>query len=287
MREPVDHAKHHQFQTQTISPLTLLTPIFRYLSAAYITIVVSAIVFSSPVGAESQLHITFAEPGSAAENRVVFETELKDTVSSVADMIDEHFDLTSPLTIHFGDDDGPLFDGISTIYIPYSFLIEVSERFLQGGYEETGVSVITATQDALMHTLLHEFAHAIILAYDLPIVGKEEDAADGLATFLLIDFFNDGQEIAITAADLFDLESNDSDALNDAHFWSEHSLDAQRYYTTLCLIYGSAPQEYATLLTEAGMPIDRAEYCVSEYENTARSWYTLLEPHLLNPEESN
>lgn len=55
--------------------------------------------------------------------------------------------------------------------------------------------------------------------YDLAIVGKEEDATDALATILLIEFFEQGQEIARSAADLFDLESSDIQTFEEADFW--------------------------------------------------------------------
>ena len=77
----------------------------------------------------------------------------------------------------FGGEDGPLFDSEQkTIYIPYFFLDEVKARFIQNNYSSTGVSEADVTMDALMHTMFHEFAHAIIFMYELPVLGREEDA---------------------------------------------------------------------------------------------------------------
>ncbi|OQX37038.1 MAG: hypothetical protein B0D91_07775 [Oceanospirillales bacterium LUC14_002_19_P2] len=112
------------------------------------------------------------------------------------------------------------------------------------------------------------------------MVVKEEDAADGLATLLLIERFEHGQEIALTAADMFALESEDYETLDEPDFWDEHSLDAQRYYTTLCHIYGSDPDNYAYLMEEADIDQDRRELCIDEYDALSNSWNALLAPYL-------
>lgn len=112
------------------------------------------------------------------------------------------------------------------------------------------------------------------------MLGKEEDAVDALANVLLIEFYDGGGDIAISAADLFDLESADVDELEDADFWDEHSLDVQRYYSTLCHVYGSDPQGYGYLLEDAEFSEDRSELCVEEYETISDSWLDLLEPYM-------
>ncbi|HPY42528.1 MAG TPA: DUF4344 domain-containing metallopeptidase, partial [Thiolinea sp.] len=150
-------------------------------------------------------------------------------------------------------------------------------------YEETGVSAQDAMLDAVQHTLFHELAHALIAMYDLPIVGKEEDAADNLATVLLIEYLDDGAEVAISAADLFDLEGEDVKELSEADFWDEHSLDTQRYYTTMCHIYGSDPKKYKDVKVDAGFDKERAETCSDDYELVRENWFKLLKPIMKNP----
>ncbi len=202
-------------------------------------------------------------------------------VEEVVELLNSEFNFANQLTIVFGEEDGPLYDpNINEIHIPYFFITEVEERFLFSGYEETGISIEDATMDALMHTLFHEAAHSFIYMFDLPVIGKEEDAADSLATVLLVEFYEDGAEIAITAADLFQLESEDTEAFSDESFWDEHSLDIQRFYATLCQVYGSNPDEYGYLKESVGFSDERAELCEEEYYNLVRSWMMLLEPYM-------
>ncbi|PJE80307.1 hypothetical protein CI610_00686 [invertebrate metagenome] len=70
-----------------------------------------------------------------------------------------------------------------------------------------------AALDVLAHTLLHEFGHALINMNHIPVVVKEEDAADGFATYLLIEILPGGLNTLLTAADMFELEGEDFDTL--------------------------------------------------------------------------
>jgi hypothetical protein len=63
-------------------------------------------------------------------------------------------------------------------------------------------------------------------------------------------------------------------------FWDEHSLDAQRMYHILCMIYGSNPEAYASLVNPDVLPEQRAKRCPYEYQQRARNWDRLLNDHL-------
>ena len=225
--------------------------------------------------------MTYLPVADNTENQIRQEIEQSRLIQGVITLMRERFHLPSPLTIQFGGDDDPSYDTEShTILIPYHFLAEARERFTETDYSETGMTAQAAALDVLAHTLLHEFGHAIISMNKLPVVVKEEDAADSLAVMLLIERFENGQEIALTAADMFALESEDYDTLEEPDFWDEHSLDAQRYYTTLCHIYGSDPDNYAYLMEEAEIDQDRRELCIDEYDALSTSWNALLAPYL-------
>ncbi len=184
--------------------------------------------------------------------------------------------MSSNLEIRYGAMDGPLFDPESMrIEIPYEFVTEVLKRFEKDNYQETGVMPYEATQDALLHTLGHEYGHAFIFANQVIVLGREEDAVDTLATLLLLHTFENGTDIALSAADLFSLEDEEVQEFVDDHFWGEHSLDAQRYFSTLCLIYGSDPERYADLIPRDQVYIQRDSYCEEEYFRQAENWERL------------
>lgn len=229
----------------------------------------------------NQVSITYQTPLDVAETAIQQQLKASSEITETLALINDTFELKEPLHIIFGGEDGPLFDSEShSILFPYTFINEVESRFTAADYENTGRSIHDATIDAVMHTLFHELAHALIFMHELPIVGKEEDAADGLASILLIAFFNNGQEIAISAADLFDLESTDIEIFEEDDFWDEHSLDIQRYYSTLCHVYGSDPEQYAHIAQDTAFSEERAELCIEEYESLSQSWFALLAPYI-------
>jgi len=230
--------------------------------------------------AETRVEVVFKKPIDQVEKNIQKKLQSSDAITSVVNVINSNFRIPETLNIIFGGDDGPLYDPeTNNIYMPYYFLEEVKKRFVKANYSETGVSINDATLDALMHTLFHEVAHAFIAMFDLPVLGKEEDAADSLASVFLTDYFEQGQEILLSAADLFSLESEDKDALDEQDFWGEHSLDEQRFYSALCHVYGSAPDEYHYLKKDAGFSERRADLCIEEYEALLRSWHTVLKPY--------
>ncbi|ABV89492.1 DUF4344 domain-containing metallopeptidase [Shewanella pealeana] len=189
------------------------------------------------------------------------------------------------LTLVYGAQDGPLFaPELMQIQIPYHFVTEVLSRFTKDEYQKTGVTPKTATQDAILHTLGHEYGHAYIYANEVIVLGREEDAVDTLATLLLINAFEDGAEIALSAADLFALEDEDIDELVEDDFSDEHSLDAQRYHATVCLIYGSDPDKYASLLAgseqDAEQATERGAMCEQEYARQNDNWERLKSRYL-------
>ena len=136
-----------------------------------------------------------------------------------------------------------------------------------------------ATKGATVAMFLHEVAHALIDGWDLPITGREEDAADQFSTLLLINDIPDGNKMALDSARVFkllaDLEKRQKKDYSDAH-----SLDEQRFFNTVCLVYGNRPVQYEYLVRNGILPAERAFDCEEEYARVNRSWQTLLAPHL-------
>lgn len=193
------------------------------------------------------------------------------------DFVNETFRLERSIKVTVGAEDGPLYDpGVSEIQIPYFFYTEIIERFSEIEKDRDEQAVFAS--DAMLHTLFHELGHALIDQLELPIVGKEEDAVDALANVLLLEHYNEGAEMVSNAAELFALEGESRGDLEEEDFWDEHSLDEQRYFHTLCHVYGSDPDYFTDLAEDVGFSADRREICVETYARLVDDWNVLLEP---------
>jgi Putative metallopeptidase len=132
---------------------------------------------------------------------------------------------------------------------------------------------------------MHEVGHALIDQLDLPITGKEEDAVDEIATLLMLEGDKEeggGTSVNMVSAAAFQFSemAASRQSMADLVFWDEHSLDAQRMYGILCLIYGSNPKANAEMVGEEGLPQARADQCAADYAKRARAWERLLENHV-------
>lgn len=143
--------------------------------------------------------------------------------------------------------------------------------------------VIDRSLDTMTFVLYHELGHALIHQLQLPVLGKEEDAADQIATAVLTRQGKTGSQKIISVAMHFsylaEQFSAKGNSINDLPFWNEHSLDAQRMYSIICLIYGSNPEAYVNLLGQGGLPRARAVQCPGEYQNFMWSFITVLQPY--------
>lgn len=192
--------------------------------------------------------------------------------------LNQSFNLQRSITLQFGAEDGPLYDPqADEILIPYEFYKQVVGLFSELHPDEEAHQQQSA-MDSVLHTLFHEFGHAAIDQFSIPVLGREEDAADALASVLLIEYYEDGTEMALNAAELFALESEQRGALQEQDYWDEHSLDEQRYYSTVCHVVGSDTEQYSELAETVGFSAERVESCEFEYQQLVTDWEFLLEP---------
>src|SRR5262245_15755078 len=126
-----------------------------------------------------------------------------------------------------------------------------------------------------LYVALHELGHALIDVLDLPVVGREEDAADQFAALFFINVAERDLGLVmgvVMAAQFFRRADADQ-----AVFWDNHSFGEARYYALLCLIYGGAPSARDAI--GRVLPPARAAQCPDEYRQVRRGWNRLLQTH--------
>jgi hypothetical protein len=130
----------------------------------------------------------------------------------------------------------------------------------------------------------HELGHMAIDIYELPVTGREEDVADQLAAYWMLEPVDgkvnaDYVEAAKDTAEWYNLASAAAEDLDESSFSDEHTLNQARAYNFQCWIYGSDTQANADIVDSGRLPEERADQCEDEYSQLARAWAALLEPH--------
>jgi hypothetical protein len=134
-----------------------------------------------------------------------------------------------------------------------------------------------SVDNAVTFAFYHELGHALVNVLDLPITGREEDAVDQLATYLVSDGTDAEETTALDGAIAFLLMAKNAKGPPTA-FWDQHSMGEQRFYSIICSLYGDAPDKYKSVVTEGLLPKDRAAQCIPEWKKVERSWSRLLAP---------
>ena len=135
-----------------------------------------------------------------------------------------------------------------------------------------------AVKGATAATFFHEVGHGLIDAWKIPTTGREEDAVDQLSTLVLIEATEDGEQMALEGALSFKLYADFEKG--EKIYWDEHSLDEQRFFDTICLVYGHDEEKYGYLVKDGTLPEERAQFCSEDYRKVSDSWRKLLAPYL-------
>lgn len=228
-----------------------------------------------------QVEVVWEEPETEEDalGREILEASETEAVASA---LAEAFELPRPLLVRGvdGDEGGPFYSPEdNSITLPYGFatlVLGVTESSdPEAGEEEIGERVGAVNS----FVLAHEFAHALIADFNLPVLGKEEDAADSIATFVLLNV-PEGVAFASDAAAFWIAFSGRQEPPQLADYADVHSLDLQRADSVLCWVAGSGEAAYEEVAELELLPPERLESCPSEYAQLVDSIEQELKPHL-------
>ena len=163
------------------------------------------------------------------------------------------------------------------IFLCYQLVDEYYVLFAKKIKDKTKLDdAVTAATAA---TFFHELGHGLVDAWKVPITGREEDAVDQLSTLVLIEATEDGEQMALDGALAFKLYA-DLASGEKKIYWDEHSLDEQRFFDTICLVYGHDDEKFAYLVDNGTLPEERALLCPQDYNRVKGAWQQLLGPYL-------
>ena len=145
-----------------------------------------------------------------------------------------------------------------------------------------GVQRGDAIVGAVIDTLFHEAAHGIFDLLQIPVMGREEDAADFFSIYLMLQFPPDDARRLIEGI-AFNMGSEARKDFSERplpqKFAGPHGPNVQRHYNVLCLAY-AANQALFNNEVPAGLPPWRARSCWEEWAMLKRSFTQLILPHV-------
>jgi Putative metallopeptidase len=143
-----------------------------------------------------------------------------------------------------------------------------------------GLTPEDAVIGPVVEVFLHEVGHALFDLLRVPILGREEDAADQLAAYTMLQLGKAFARTTIVGVAWMYGQDAKRSTVGLSHYADVHSLDAQRFYNVLCLAYGADPKLFADMVEQKYLPRERAEGCADEYRQVAYAVQTLLSPHV-------
>src|SRR5260370_12706490 len=139
----------------------------------------------------------------------------------------------------------------------------------------------------MLFVLLHELAHAAIADLELPVLGREEGAADEVAVvrMLWVGSAFTRSVLADATKGWFFSARRDRKEGEPLAFYDEHSLDQQRAYQIVCLMVGHDPNAMADLAHDMKLTAHRRESCKRDFAKASASWAAVLKPHRRQPDQ--
>jgi hypothetical protein len=126
--------------------------------------------------------------------------------------------------------------------------------------------------------LFHEVGHALFDILEVPVLGREEDAADQIAGFIMLQFGKDVARTAINGSAFTWITR--ASASTKPNLADIHSTPQQRVYTFACIAYGGDPATFEDYVQKELLPKERAANCKTEYEQAKTAFSKTILPYV-------
>jgi hypothetical protein len=172
-----------------------------------------------------------------------------------------------------------------TVSVCYEYLQEIWKS-MPKEMMAAGVTQADAICGQLFFAMAHELGHAMYDIFDVPVFGRQEDAADQFASFIILQFGGEQAHRLIKGAAYayYDYVKNFNEkpkvTVPLAAFSSDHGSPEERYYNLLCTAYGYDEKLFAAVVEKEYLPQSRAKKCKFEYEDLKFAFDQVFMPHL-------
>jgi hypothetical protein len=170
-------------------------------------------------------------------------------------------------------------DSDHSVTVCYEYLEEIM-RYAPKETTAAGVTPINALVGPTVEVFLHEISHAVFDLLKVPILGREEDAADQLASYWMIQLGKEEARSMVAGVAFMYWREAKEESPQLEHFADVHGLPAQRFYNLLCIAYGAEPELFKDVVEKGYLPQDRAEGCSDEYRQISYAFKKLINPRI-------
>lgn len=177
---------------------------------------------------------------------------------------------------------------VSICYEYIANLVQLAVKIPRQARTPRGVSRGDAIAGAFIQTVLQQTSSAVFDMLQIPVWGREQDAADKLAAYLMLQFGSETARRVLNGAAYF-FEASDR-TWTGSDFSDVRSPEAQRFYNYLCIAYGSDPRTFRDFVkgdVPSGgtrridlLPERRADRCAREYGDFQWAFSSQILPHV-------
>jgi putative metallopeptidase DUF4344 len=166
-----------------------------------------------------------------------------------------------------------------TLTICYELVSLIEKQAPQTISQDGFITREAAITGGVIGVMLHESGHMMFDMFDVPVFGREEDAADETASFLALQF-NKDVALTVTKGIVYQWAVGKDPAASDpmSVFSDEHGTASQRMYNTLCLAYGGDPKTFEEFVAKGYLPKERAARCARDFALVKYAFETTIFP---------
>jgi len=254
------------------------------LTALVLAMTVNGVIAQSK---RNQIRIEYVLPKDPA-HRPIYEQMKQAEVLEFVQQALSSIRLPRPLRFSLMGCDGVVnawYDG-EAVTVCYEYIDEILKN-TPSKKMPLGITKLDVLAGPLLDVFMHEAGHAVFDILEVPIFGREEDAADQFSAYLMLQFDKErARRLILGTAYYYTMDiqlspdAQRSQVLALKKFSDEHGIPAQRFYNVLCIAYGADPKLFADVVEQQYLPKDRAEGCEDEYYQVTFAFKKLIEPHV-------
>ena len=229
-----------------------------------------------------RVRIQYVEPSNSA-HRSIYERSKELRVLEYVQELLLPIRYPRPLTLKLAGCDGVsnAWYGDDDITVCYEFIADILKNAPEHDIP-VGVTRKDVIAGSLLDVFLHEAGHATFDMLEIPIFGREEDAADQFSAYIMLQKDKArARSLILGSAYQYKIDMPGTEvtlALNK--FSDEHGIPAQRFYNVLCVAYGADPRLFSDIVEQNYLPRARAEGCEEEYRQISFAFKSLIGPHI-------